>query len=166
MIQPDLEQIQTAVNCPGSKVEKAIVSCFPLINKNKCIAVSCFLQGHCFPGQEEALCGGPGANFICTLKGQIMSTSRRCKTEEQHQPRPGQLVSMQVEPFPCLDYLVGPKACNSFSRKKEVLKIGLRDNNGACVASGIIQHNLFSELLRHLSLYGILPFPIEKQSFC
>lgn len=124
MIQPDLEQIQTAVNCPGSKVGKAIVSCFPLINKNNCIAVSCFLQGHCFPRQEEALCGGPRVNFICTLRGQIMSTSRLCRIEEQRQPTPGQLVSMQMEPFPCLDYLVGPKACNPFNRKKKSFKNG------------------------------------------
>lgn len=53
---------------------------------------------------------------------------------------------MQVEPFPCLDFLVGPKACNPFRGKEEVLKIGLKDNNGACVESGSIQHNLFSEI--------------------
>lgn len=95
-----------------------------------------------------------------------MSTSRLCRIEEQRQPTPGQLVSMQMEPFPCLDYFVGPKACNPFNRKKKVLKMGLRDNSGACVESGIIRHNFFSELLKHLSLYGILLLPIEKQSFC
>lgn len=75
--------------------------------------------------------------------------SRFCRTEEQYQPRPGQLVSMQVEPFPCLDFLVGPKDCNSFRGKEEILKIGLKDNNGACVESGSIQHHLFSEIWMH-----------------
>lgn len=52
---PGLNHLQTSVNYPGSGVKRAFVGCFPLINKNKCIALSCFLQGHCFPGQEEAL---------------------------------------------------------------------------------------------------------------
>lgn len=105
VIHPGLDQIQTAVNCPGSKVGRAIVSCYPSINKNKHIAVSCFLQGHCFHGQEEALCGGPGANFICTLRGQIMPS--RLLEKKATWRWPAQLVSGQV--FPCLDFLAAPE---------------------------------------------------------
>lgn len=84
---PGLDYIQTAGNYSGSRVRGAIVGCFSFINRNKCIAVSCFLQDHCFHKQEEAHYRGPKANFTCILGGQIMPRRLQERTAIPEQAR-------------------------------------------------------------------------------
>lgn len=58
-----------------------------------------------------------------------------------------------------------PQCFQFFEWKGKGFKMGLKENNGACVEWRKVQHNLFSDSLGivRMFLYGILPHPTGKR---
>lgn len=132
VIHPGLDQIQTAVNCPGSKVGRATVGCYPSINKINTLLYLASCRVIVFMGRKRPCVEVLG--LISFAPSEVRSCPADSAGEKSNMAlasSAGFQASLHLPGLPCC-----PRAYNPLIGKENVLKIRFKENNGVCIESG------------------------------